>query len=49
VERFALRFRTDIEPFYSMFYINEQQRLLELQVRPRPDLLDRTPHACAHA
>lgn len=32
VERFALRFRTDLEPYYSIFYINEQQRLLEMGV-----------------
>ena len=33
VERFALRFRTDVEPYYSIFFINEQQRLVELKAR----------------
>lgn len=31
VERFALRFRTDIDPFFSIFYFNEQQRLDSLR------------------
>ncbi len=26
VERYALRFREDIEPFYSMYYVSEQER-----------------------
>jgi hypothetical protein len=27
VERYALRHRTDVDPFYSLFYLSEQQRL----------------------
>ena len=27
VERYAVRIRTDIDPFYSMFFLTEQQRL----------------------
>ena len=30
VERFALRVRTEVEPHYSVFYSNEQQRLLDM-------------------
>jgi hypothetical protein len=31
IERFALRFHTDVEPFYSMHYLSEQQRLVEME------------------
>ena len=30
LNRFALKLRTDIEPYYSIFYSNEQQRLQEM-------------------
>ena len=29
VERYALRFKEDVDPFYSMWYLNEQQRIQE--------------------
>lgn len=32
IERFAFQFHTDIEPFYSIYYIQEQQRLLSLGI-----------------
>ena len=31
IERFALRFHTDHDPFYSVHYLSEQQRLLEME------------------
>jgi E1A-binding protein p400 len=31
VERYALRFKEDIDPFYSMWYLSEQQRLNEIE------------------
>jgi E1A-binding protein p400 len=31
IERFALRFHTDVDPFYSMHYLSEQQRLVEME------------------
>ena len=30
IERFAIRFRTEVEPFYSIHFMNEQQALQEL-------------------
>jgi superfamily II DNA/RNA helicase len=32
VERYALRFREDIDPFYSMWYLSEQQRIQEAEM-----------------
>ena len=32
VERYALRMRTDVEPYYSIFYLTEQQRFEALQM-----------------
>jgi hypothetical protein len=32
IEKYALAFHTDIEPFYSMFYLSEQQRLESIEV-----------------
>jgi len=31
IEKYALRVHTDIEPFYSMFYLSEQQRLESIE------------------
>ena len=31
VERYALRFKEDIEPFYSMWYLSEQQRIQDIE------------------
>lgn len=31
VERYALRYKEDIDPFYSMWYLSEQQRIQELE------------------
>ena len=31
VERYALRFKEDIQPFYSMWYLSEQQRIEEME------------------
>jgi len=31
VERYALQFKEDIEPFYSMWYLSEQQRIQETE------------------
>lgn len=35
--RFALKIRTDIEPYYSVFYSAEQQRLTEMGVTEEQD------------
>ena len=35
--RFALKIRTDIEPYYSVFYSAEQQRLSEMGVTEEQD------------
>lgn len=32
IEKYALVFHTEIEPFYSMFYLSEQQRLESIEV-----------------
>jgi len=31
VERYAFRFRTEIDPYYSLFYVSEEQRRRELE------------------
>jgi len=31
VERYALRFKEDVDPFYSMWYLSEQQRIQETE------------------
>lgn len=31
VERYAMRFKEDIEPFYSMWYLSEQQRMQDIE------------------